>query len=185
VSPCDLTALLAAGGVPATYLDPSARDLAADEVPAYNGMLDPSATETLGRALAAELAAYRPTSVLVWENPADLILAHVVARELSTTVVRAFDADGLVGFTGGFPEHAQVVLLADAFRSQRVVQALAALVRQQRGTLVAIAELFTVPGAASVKLSGVPTVILAQGSVPAAFAGTGRPGTGPATEVRT
>lgn len=184
----DIAALLASGGVSAAYLDPAAKGPAKDDAidwgPGYNGMFDPSATETLGRAVARALAPYHPTSVLVWENPPDLILAHVVARELSATVVRAFDTDGLVDFTGTFPDDARVVLLADVFRSQRIVEALAALARQQHGTPVAIAQLFTVPGAADVELPGVPAVILTRDNDPA-FSGMGdRPGTGLGAEAR-
>jgi hypothetical protein len=168
VDPSDVAALLASGGVPAVYLDPGAADAASEDAvdrgAGYNGMLDPRATETLGRMAAEALAPYRPTSVLVWENPPDLILAHVVARELSATVVRAFDADGLLHFSGTFPEGARAVLLADVFRDPLVVEALAALVRRQGGTPVVIAQLFARPGAAGVELPGVPAVVLARGA---------------------
>lgn len=188
MDPSDIAALLASGGVSAAYLDPAARDPAKDDAagwgPGYNGMFDPAATETLGRAVAGALAPFRPTSVLVWENPPDLMLAHVVARELSATVVRAFDTDGLVDFTGTFPDDARVALLADVFRSQRIVEALAALVRQQRGTPAAIAQLFTVPGAADVDLPGVPAVILTRDNAPALSGMSDRPGTSLGTEAR-
>lgn len=188
----DIAALLASGGVPAAWLDPAAADQASsapasgtaagDDAAAwgsgYNGMLNPPATETLGSAVARAVAQYRPTTVLVWENPPDLMLAHVVARELSAAVVRAFDVDGLIEFTGTFPDSARAVLLADAFRSQRVAEALAALVRQQRGTPVAVAQLFTVPGAAGVELAGVPGVVLARGGSPASSGTGGRTGAG-------
>lgn len=179
----DLTALLAAGGVPVTCLDPSADEAPPDPVPKYNGMLDPAGAETLGRALAAALAGYHPTSVLVWEDPPDLILAHIVARELSATVVRAFDADGLVAFTGTFPAGARVVLLGDTFRDPRVVQALVALVHQQHGTPVAAAELFTVPGTADESVPGIPAVVLAGAGAPASLDQAGHPGGHPASEA--
>lgn len=180
----DLVALLTAGGVPASYLEPRPDEVPPLQVPTYNGMLDPAGAETLGRALAGALAAYRPTSVLIWEDPPDLILAHVVARELSATVVRAFDADGLVGFTGTFPPEARVVLLADAFRDRRVVQALAALARQQRGTPVATAELFSVPGATEVDVPEVPAVVLTRADAPTDADRADRPDGGRTTEVR-
>lgn len=156
----ELVALLAAGSIPATELEAAADDGSVSQPPKYNGMLDPQGAETLGRVLAEALASYDPTRVLIWEDPPDLILAHVVARELSATVVRAFDADGLVAFTGDFSSNARAVLLADTFRDPRVVQALAALVHQQHGDLVATAELFTVSGAAENELPDVPAVVL-------------------------
>jgi hypothetical protein len=168
VNPSDVAALLASGGVPAVYLDPGAVDAASENAvdwgSGYNGMLDPRATETLGRMVAEAIAPFRPTSVLVWDNPPDLVLAHVVARELSATVVRAFDADGLLHFSGAFPEGARAALLADVFRDPQVVEALAALVRRHGGTAVVIAQLFTVPGTAGMELPGVPAVVLTRGA---------------------
>lgn len=157
----ELASLLAAGGVAAAPVK-TTDEASNRRLPKYNGMLDPAGADTLGRELAEVLVAYRPTTVLIWEDPTDLILAHVTSRELSATVVQAFDADGLVGFIGTFPPESKVVLLADVFREYRIVKALALLVEQQGGTVVATAELFTVFGESLAHLPGVPSVVLAQ-----------------------
>lgn len=157
----ELMALLAVGGV-ASDTTESTGAVAPGRLPKYNGMLDPAGAETLGRMLAEGLGGYHPTTVLIWEDSPDLILAHITARELSATVVQAFDTDGLVGFTGSFPPAAKVVLLADVFREHLTAQALALLVEQQGGTVVATAELFTASGQSQAQLPGVPAVVLAR-----------------------
>ncbi|GAB3836492.1 hypothetical protein [Dactylosporangium cerinum] len=43
---------------------------------------DPSNVELAGAALAEVAAQYRPTSVVSWSATLDVLLAHVVAREL-------------------------------------------------------------------------------------------------------
>lgn len=158
---CELATLLAVGGVVAPAAE-TTDEAPYRRLPKYNAMLDPAGADALGRELAEALAGYHPTTVLIWEDPTDLILAHVTSRELSATVVRAFDADGLVGFTGTFPPEAKVVLLADMFREHRIVRALSLLVEKHGGTVAATAELFTVPGESLARLPGVPAVVLAH-----------------------
>jgi hypothetical protein len=159
----ELMALLAAGGVASGTTESAATVLSlSGRLPKYNGMLDPAGAETLGRMLAQALAEHQPTTVLIWEDSPDLILAHITARELAATVVQAFDTDGLVGFTGTFPPAAKVVLLADTFGEHLVAQALALLVEQQGGTVVATAELFTASGESQAPLPGRPAIVLAH-----------------------
>lgn len=162
----ELVALLAAGGVAsetvASDTTESLGTVPSGRLAKYNAMLDPAGAEILGRRLAEALARYHPTTVLIWEDSPDLILAHITARELSATVVQAFDTDGLVGFTGAFPPAARVVLLADTFREHLVAQALALLVEQQGGAVVATAELFSASGVSHARLPGVPAIVLAH-----------------------
>lgn len=111
----------------------------------YNGMADPAGAEELGRELAARLRQLGPTAVVVWEDAEDVVLGHVVGRELGLPVVRAYDADGLVGTNGRLPEGPRIALVADAVRDARVVRAANALAAQQRGSLVATAVLVETP----------------------------------------
>lgn len=112
------------------------------EVTKYNSGLDPAGAEQLGMALSKQLEAHGEV-VLVWQDPEDLVLGHIVARELGVTVARAFDADGLIEFVGRFPQHAAVVILADMFRDETVLRALDALVAQRGGHVSAYAALAT------------------------------------------
>ena len=99
----------------------------------YNGMADPAAAEELAGELARRLRAATPSAVVVWEDPEDVVLGHVVGRELGLPVVRAYDADGLVGHTAGLPAAPRIALVADAVRDPRVVLAARALADHERG----------------------------------------------------
>lgn len=109
--------------------------------PKYNGLADPAGAEELGVLLADRLRAPGPTAIVVWEDPEDVVLGHVVARELGLPVVRAYDADGLVGHSAGLPDRPRVALVADAIRDPRAVLAARALVDREGGALVATAVL--------------------------------------------
>jgi adenine/guanine phosphoribosyltransferase-like PRPP-binding protein len=127
-------ALLARGG--------SAGDLTVAARPGkYSGLADPEGAETLGRELATRIRELGPAAVIIWEEPEDVVLGHVVGRELGLPVVRAFDADGLVGHSAGLPDAPRAVLVSDAIRDARVVRAAQALAEQQGGALVGTAVL--------------------------------------------
>ena len=111
--------------------------------PKYNGLADPAGAEDLARALAERLRPLDITAVVVWEDPEDVVLGHVIGRELGLPVVRAYDADGLIGHSSGLPEHPRVALVTDAVRDQRVVLAARALAERDGGRLVATAVLVT------------------------------------------
>jgi adenine/guanine phosphoribosyltransferase-like PRPP-binding protein len=127
-------ALLGRGG---SATDP---DGAADP-PKYSGLADPDGAEELARELAGRVRVLAPAAVVIWEEPEDVVLGHVVGRELGLPVVRAFDADGLVGHSAGLPDAPRVVLVTDAIRDGRVVRAAQALAAQQGGALVGTAVL--------------------------------------------
>jgi adenine/guanine phosphoribosyltransferase-like PRPP-binding protein len=102
----------------------------------YNGLADPDGAEALGRELASRLRDLSPAAVVIWEEPEDVVLGHVIGRELGLPVVRAFDADGLVGHSSGLPESPRAILVTDAVRDGRVVRAAQALAEQRGGSLV-------------------------------------------------
>src|SRR5438876_10409934 len=77
----------------------------------YSGLLDPSGAEALAGALAQRLASNGATLVLVWEDVEDVVLGHVVGRQLGVPVLRTFNADGLVGHAGPRPSCAVGVLV--------------------------------------------------------------------------
>jgi hypothetical protein len=128
--------LLRAGGltVPPTGSDATVSG-------AYNGLLDPEGAETLSGLLADALAEHEHDGVVIWQEPHDVVLGYAVARRLGVSAVRAYDADGLVGFDGPFPAGARMVIVAGSFRAPEVVRALCALVQQQGKTVVAAASL--------------------------------------------
>lgn len=130
------------------------------EVPKYNGALDPAGVEELGRRLADKLRQIAVDAVLIWEDVEDLVLAHVVARELGVHVVRAFDADGLVMSVGRIDAGDNVVVLADTFRDATVLDALRSLVHSRAAAVAALATLVHSP---LTETAAGPVVSLAAG----------------------
>jgi hypothetical protein len=130
----------------------------------YNGLLDPRGVELLGGELAARARDLGPSVVLIWERPEDVALAHVVGRELGLPVVRAYDADGLVGHGPGIEPGSRVLLVADAIRDGYVVRAAHALAAQLRGRLVGTAVLIDTPALDDVAAEAGPVVALLRPS---------------------
>lgn len=136
VQESDRGALLAKGG-----FDISRVGMSGQATMKYNGMLDPAGAEELVRALAQGARHLNPNLVIIWEEVEDVVLAHILARELSVNVVRAFDDDGLVGFMGSFPQGARALLVTDLVRSESPLRAVEELVSQQGGQMVGLAVL--------------------------------------------
>lgn len=111
----------------------------------YNGLADPLGAEELAQRLAALVRGLAPTAILVWQDPEDVLLGYVVGRELSVPVIRAYDAEGLVGHSAGLPDDPRVVLIGDAVRDSSVVRAVRALTEQRGGSLAATAVLVETP----------------------------------------
>jgi len=152
-------ALLAEGGLTL----PAPGDGEAGPLPKYSGSRDPAGAERLGAALAEAVAAVgtpRPDLVVVWQDPEDLVLGHVVARELGTAVVRFVDLDGLVGHEGSLPRNASAVVVTDAVRDPAVVRAIAAVLDRAGGSVVAVAGLV----APAFDLAPIPAVTARPGA---------------------
>ncbi len=154
--------LLERGGVRQSDLARTHPDQAEVRVPKYNGLVDPPGAEDLGRRLAEQARALAPTVVLLWEDPEDVVLGHIVARELGVPAARGYNADGLVGLVGSLPAAGRVLLLADAFRDPTAVRALRALVHQQGGEVAGTAVLLDTDALAAVVDEAGPVVSLAS-----------------------
>ena len=103
----------------------------------FNAFLDPAESEMLGQKLAELVSSLGATCVLLHEEEApDLILAHVVARELGVRAARAINRDGLIEIVGSLPSGERVLVVADAIRSERVVDALRAAVDRAGSAIV-------------------------------------------------
>jgi hypothetical protein len=153
----DIESLLRRGGIPSGWSEqePSMQPGGRLALPKYDGSLDPVGAEELGCLLAEASRDAAVDVVVVWQDAEDLVLAHVVARELGVRVVRTFDADGLVGHHGDFPPNARALIVADTLRDPSVGRALEQLVRQQGGQVIAAAVLID----SRVAFSGLSTEI--------------------------
>lgn len=111
----------------------------------YSGLADPVGAELLGRELARLLAPVRPDVLLVWQDVEDVVLGYVVARVLNVSMIRAYDAEGIVGCSGEIRRGARAVAVTDAVREPTVVRALRSVVERSGGELVAVGTLVASP----------------------------------------
>lgn len=122
-----------------------------------NATLSPAAIETIGTALASRLRDSRPQAIAVWRTTDDVVLAHVVARELGAIVVNAVELEGAVSVepaTAGL----RVALLATAWDKPNRITAGRAVVTAAGATVTAIAAVF---GTAALHgIDDVPTTFL-------------------------
>jgi hypothetical protein len=140
----------------------------------YSGLSDPAGAEQLGQALGSRLARTRPDVLLVWEDVEDVVLGYVVARVLGVTVVRTYDAEGIVACSGEIGRGARAVAVTDSVRDPTVMRALRSVVERSGGELVAIGTLV----GSTLAPSDVEVVTLVDGEDGASPA-SGAEGTGP------
>ncbi|GAA4057342.1 hypothetical protein [Nonomuraea soli] len=122
----------------------------------------PAAAEEAGRTLAARLAGLEPDVLVFWEGVEDAVLGHVVARALGVSCVAAVEVAGILEFATRLPEGARVAVLADAFRTDKELNALLGLVRNRHGHAVAVASLVTSPVTDAYAAAGGTTVTAAD-----------------------
>lgn len=107
----------------------------------YNGLIDPAGTSALATALAEVLSSIGADVVLVWQDLEDLVLGFAVASQLGCGLVRAYNADGLVGHTPELPGGARAILVTDEVRDANVVRAVGALLEVRSSSLLGVGAL--------------------------------------------
>ncbi len=110
-------------------------------LPKYNGLADPVGVEILGSELATLLGDLQASVVIVWENVEDVVLGHIIGRQLGVPVIRTYDEEGLAVSAVPIPAGSQGILVSDALRDGQVIKATDALLRQAGGRLVSMAVL--------------------------------------------
>ncbi|MGH3098808.1 MAG: hypothetical protein ACRDMV_22695 [Streptosporangiales bacterium] len=98
---------------------------------------EPTRVERVGTSLAENLSELRPSVVGCWDSSEDVVLAHVVARELGVGVRPAVEVEGIVSLLRPVGEGARVVLVAESFEP-RSLAALAGVMRHDGGTVVGV-----------------------------------------------
>ncbi|MFJ4651910.1 hypothetical protein ACIP5Y_11620 [Nocardia sp. NPDC088792] len=78
---------------------------------AEQGILQPEAAESLGRALAARLRDLSIDAVVLWCDPRAAVLGHVVARELGAELVYAYSDLGILTLSSTPPPGTRAALL--------------------------------------------------------------------------
>ncbi|GAB1818918.1 hypothetical protein [Herbidospora sp. RD11066] len=98
---------------------------------------DPVSVEGIGEELAGLARDLAPEAVVSWDDTADVLLAHVVARRLDVgrlTIVADLGRLSVVG-TG---RPSRVVLVAAAFDREHAVEPAVALLARQGAQVVAV-----------------------------------------------
>jgi adenine/guanine phosphoribosyltransferase-like PRPP-binding protein len=140
----EIMSLLAKGGLAEADVEAIVAGAESRPVPRFSVLRDPSATEALARALAAEVAPLTPTRVLLWAED-DAVLAFVVAKELGCSVTKAGASEGLLECDPPIEKADRVVVLAESFRTAGAFQALRSLAEHHGAGVVAGAALVDTP----------------------------------------
>ena len=140
VDTVEIWSLLRRGGLTGAESMKLAEDGLA-RLPKYNGLADPVGADELGSELAKLLGGLQASLVLVWENVEDVVLGHVIGRQLGVPVIRTYDEEGLAVSAMPIPAGSQGILVSDALRDGQVIKATNALLRQAGGRLVSVAVL--------------------------------------------
>jgi hypothetical protein len=101
----------------------------------YDPLSDPRGALSIAGFLAKSAGELSPTVVVAWEDLEDAVLAFAVGAELGIPVVRAFDMEGLVRHSGKMPAEPRGILVTDAIREGKAIEALKALLAQMGGIL--------------------------------------------------
>ncbi|MEV6930417.1 hypothetical protein AB0M46_38860 [Dactylosporangium sp. NPDC051485] len=112
---------------------------------------DPSSVERAGAALAQLAAAYRPTLLVSWSATLDVLLAHVVARQLGIRRVEADIDLGRLLLDGNEPSEwiasERTVLIANDVTADQPVGPLVAAMMRGGGRVVAVCSVRPVTSA--------------------------------------
>ncbi|WP_329238089.1 hypothetical protein OG417_35205 [Actinoallomurus sp. NBC_01490] len=104
-----------------------------------SSLRDPKRTERVGAALAERLRPHEPAFVVCWDTSEDVVLAHVVARELGADLLLANEIEGIVALEYALPDGATVVLVAESLDSPTAVAGLAGVVDHAKARVAAVA----------------------------------------------
>lgn len=114
--------------------DPST-SAAAAAVPLH----DPRRTERVGGALARQLGDRGVTAVVCWNSSEDIVLAHVVARELGVELRLADEAEGIVTLAAPLTPQDTVALVGESLEGRNAVGGLAGVVDHVGARVAAVA----------------------------------------------
>lgn len=106
----------------------------------HENLSDPQEVESRAAELAGHLSGFRPSTVLTWQTPWNVVVAHVVARELGAASVRCFDDDGLIEVDGPLGDDGPVAIVVALDRAEHL-RAMLALTEQQDREVVVVGAL--------------------------------------------
>lgn len=119
--------------------------IADGEVTKYDPTLDPEGATRLAGWLADRARPLEPSVVAVWEEPEDMILAHLVALHLGLHWIRCSERDGYVAISGAIGPADSVVFVTDALRSQMPLEAVRRAIELRGARLVGTCVFLATP----------------------------------------
>lgn len=111
----------------------------------YDPTLDPEGATRLAGWLAERTKLLHPAAVVIWEEPEDMILAHLVAQQLDIHWIRCFEQDGFVTVSGAIRSGDHVVFLTDALREQTPLEAIRRAIELRGAKVVGTCVLLSTP----------------------------------------
>lgn len=129
---------MSGGSSRADQVDALVKELARASGGAPSTFHDPVAVEAAGQAVAARLSHLRPEVVLSSDHWRDVLLGHVVARELGARTTHIYDAQGTVELSEPLTAGARCLLVGAVFEHLNSVRAALAAVDYQGGEVVAV-----------------------------------------------
>lgn len=158
--------LIVTGEDAATYSEPDLR-MVMTEMRGGNadlsGLRSPAEVEDLGMALTGKIRdaiASDIDVVLTWEELDDVLLGHVVAREVGARLALSYLDEGIVELAEPLPPGARVALVSRAFTQVNSVRAAAAAVGHFGAALVIAACLRGTDVLDNELPPGIPRVVL-------------------------
>ncbi|MDX3107932.1 hypothetical protein ACIBO5_02675 [Nonomuraea angiospora] len=128
--------------------------------PTLNTGVSPGDIETIGRAMADALRGYRPAAVVIWNTSDEAVLAHVIARELDISVVRAEQIEGVVVLHPDVAPGTEVALIATTWDRPEKVTTLQNLIATKQADVTVVAAVLHTPALDTT--APLPTVCLTR-----------------------
>lgn len=100
---------------------------------------DPRHTERVGTRLAERLRGQKVNVVVSWDANEDVVLAHIVARELGVGLRIAQEVEGIVTLEHPLPDDAVVALVAQDLTARTAVAGLSGVVHHAGARIAAVA----------------------------------------------
>lgn len=82
----------------------------------YEPARNPVGAERLAALLAKKIAPLRPSALVVWDDPDDIVLAHLVGLHLNLRWIRCYEQADFVRVVGAVMPGDRLVFVADAVR---------------------------------------------------------------------
>lgn len=137
---------------------PPAREVSPAKI---NLLSQPAVAERVGSMLAEQIADRNIDVVLSWDESEDVVLAHIVGREIGSRTVQAYKSGGILFLTDGIASGEKVLLVSDTFRSPHDLLGPIGLVHSVGAEIVLVAAIVSSPHLVDIQSDDIDTTALA------------------------